>query len=92
MNDSDAVWEALTPVPGSLADPAVPAAPATERGQIAAEIERRVDRTYRPNDRSAEAVRELAHAVRRNDLKDSTARASHATTTTPATGSSASTN
>ena len=28
-----------------------------------------MDRTYWPNDKSAEAVRELAHAIRRNDAK-----------------------
>ena len=27
-----------------------------------------MDRTYWPNDKSAQAVRELAHAIRRNDL------------------------
>ncbi len=70
VNDSDAAWEALTPLPGSVADPAVPADPTHERGQIAGEIERWVNQTYWPNDRSAEAVRELAHAIRRNDLRE----------------------
>ena len=48
-------------------DPAQ-ADPAEARFRMASDIERWVDRTWWPNDRSAEAVRELAHAVRRNDV------------------------
>ena len=35
---------------------------------MADDIQRWVDRTYWPNDRTASAVRSLAHAVRRNDV------------------------
>ena len=42
--------------------------PAEARFRMADDIVRWVDRTFWPNDRSAEAVRELAHAVRRNDV------------------------
>ena len=42
--------------------------PAQARHRIADDIVRWVDRTFWPNDRSAEAVRELAHAVRRNEV------------------------
>ena len=43
-------------------------AQAEARFGMADDIVRWVDRTFWPNDRSAEAVRELAHAVRRNDV------------------------
>ena len=42
--------------------------PGEERGRMADDIVRWVDATWWPNDRSAEAVRELAHAIRRNDV------------------------
>ena len=61
-NDIGELKEILDPDYGKDPDP-------QERVQIAGQIERWVDATFWPNDRSAEAVRELAHAIRRNDLK-----------------------
>ena len=69
---NDTAWEPLAPVPGSWAALAGrgKADPAQARHRMAADIERWVNQTYWPNDKSAEAVRELAHAIGRNDVAD----------------------